>query len=305
MVDISVIIVNYNTKDITRQCIDSIFKYTNNVSFEVIVVDNNSQKDDSVKVLSQDCRIKFIQSKKNLGFGKANNLGYKHAEGTYVLLLNSDTYLQNNALKFFVDEFDKLSEDVACVGSQLLDPNGNFNHSYGDLPSMKWAIKSICNIYLAPFGISFKKKSNNENLKKEPFQVPYVMGADICIRREVIEKYGMFDPDFFMYYEESEMQHRWRDLGLKAMIIPGPQIVHLECASTISSSKRKYTYQNRKMFLQGQFLYFKKIYSYPIYLLYRFINLFSLPVYLLSRNYSLKEKFKLIGRFLSSTRLSL
>lgn len=303
--DISVIIVNYNTSAITYNCLDSIFKYTKDVDFEVIVVDNDSQKDDSKSVLSRYPGIIYIQSEKNLGFGKANNLGYQIANGRYILLLNSDTYLLNNALKFFVEEFDKLPSKVACIGSQLLSADGTKNNSFGELPSFSSAARSSFGLYLGLLGIKFKHVSKIKESATEPFDVPYVMGADICIRREVIEKNGLFDPDFFMYYEESELQHRYQVAGYTSMIIPGPEIVHLECASTKGTSKKKYTYENRKMFLQGQFLYFRKIYSYPVYLLYRIMFLLCVPIFVVPSYYSWTEKAKLVGRLFSSTRLSI
>ena len=304
MIDISVIIINYNTCKVTRQCLDSIFKYSKDVSFEVIVVDNASIHDDSRAVLSSYPGIVFIQSEKNLGFGKANNLGYKKATGRYVLLLNSDTYLLNNALKIYVEEFDKLPKNVACIGAQLLAPDGTYNNSYGDLPSFGRSVISTLGLYLYFFGIKCSNKSIIHSDKYKPFEVPYVMGADLCIRRETISRNGLFDPDFFMYYEESEMQFRYRQAGWKSMIIPGPKIVHLECVSTKGKATRVYTYANRKMFLQGQFLYFRKRYSYPVYILYRFICLLNFPLFLRGY-YTVSERVKLIGRLFSSTRLSI
>lgn len=302
MIDISVIIVNYNTCQITIQCLDSIFRYTKDVDFEVIVVDNCSERDDSKIALAKYPGIIYIQSEKNLGFGKANNLGYEKSSGKYVLLLNSDTYLMNNALKYIVDTFNYLPENVACVGAQLLSPEGNDNNSYGELPSIKRSLKSIMDLYLFPLGIR-KVNSNNIVSNVLPFEVPYVMGADLCIRKTVIDKLGLFDPDFFMYYEESEMQYRYQKAGYKSMIISGPKIVHLECASTRVKSNKRYTYTNRKMFLQGQFLYFRKRYNYLVYIIYRILFLLNFPLYL--RNYySLGDRIKLIGRLFSSTRLS-
>ena len=95
--EMSIIIVNYNTLDITQRCIDSIFKNTHNLLYEVILVDNAS-KDGSIEYFSADTRIKFIESGANIGFGKANNLGYKYSTGDVILFLNSDTVIFNNVL---------------------------------------------------------------------------------------------------------------------------------------------------------------------------------------------------------------
>ncbi len=304
MIDISVIIVNYNTCQVTLQCLDSIFQNTEGVSFEIIVVDNDSTKDDSKALLSRYPGIIYIQSEKNLGFGKANNLGYKKAKGRYILLLNSDTFLLNNSLKIFVDTFEKLPQYVGCIGSQLLSPDGKENNSYGEFPSIKNTVKSTLFFYLRLLGICKKRQISINPDKLNPFFVEYVIGADLCLKREVIEENGLFDPDFFMYYEESEMQFRYKKAGWKAMIIPGPRIVHLEYASTRGKSKKKYTYENRKIFLQGQFLYFRKRYSYPIYILYRIIFLFNFPLFL-RYYYTITERIKLLGCLFLSTRYSI
>lgn len=295
--DISIIIVNYNTRKVTVECLDSIFTQTKDVDFEVIVVDNASN-DDSVAVLAEYPNIRLIKSKENLGFGKANNLGFTYTIGKYILLLNSDTILLNNAIKIFFDEFEKLDKNVACIGTRLLSIDGSYNHSFGVLPSIAVTIKSILNLYLRILGIRLKGFDERTFDGLEKFEVQYVIGADLCIRRDVIEKLGLFDPDFFMYYEESEMQFRYHRSGYDMMIVSGPNIVHLECVSTQVKGK-KYTYKNRKMFFCSMFLYMKKRYSYSKYLLFRFIFLFYFPVFFASY-YSGKEKLGMIKMLFTS-----
>ena len=121
--DVSIIIVSYNTRQLTQDCINSIFHYTHGVSFEVIVVDNDSV-DGSKEMLAADKRICYVQSGGNLGFGKANNLGYSVAQGKYLFLLNSDTILLNNAVKIFFDIAEGDSVDVGCWGTMLLNKEG-------------------------------------------------------------------------------------------------------------------------------------------------------------------------------------
>lgn len=279
--DISVIIVNYNTCALTCRCLDSIFANSRGVQFEVIVVDNDSQNDESKQVLRQYHGIRYVQSDTNVGFGKANNLGFTYATGRYVLFLNSDTYLLNDALSAFVHEFDTLPDNVACVGAQLYSDDGKPNNSFSDLPSLCWYAKAVGGIFLYPFR---RQRKNNQvadvTVPTNPYEVPYAIGADLCVRREVIEKCGLFDPDFFMYYEDSEMQARYRRAGYRSMIVPSPKIVHLECASNKSEQPKQYPAITRKWFLQSQALYFKKEYSLPYYWIYRIISLFSFPLYL-------------------------
>src|SRR5690554_917255 len=100
--DVSIIIVNYNTCKLTQECINSIYEYTSEISFEVIVVDNASH-DESKEFLSKDTRINYLYQTSNLGFGKANNVGLTYATGKYVFFLNSDTYLTCNIIKELCD----------------------------------------------------------------------------------------------------------------------------------------------------------------------------------------------------------
>lgn len=298
--DISIIIVNYNTKDITRQCLDSIFEKTKDVQFEVIVVDNDSN-DGSKEMLSKYERVKYIQSGANLGFGKANNLGCSFATGRYILLLNSDTYLLNNAIKLFVDAFDKFDDSVGCIGCRLKDPKGNINHSFGKMPNLVGALRGALSFYLKPFGIKLWGFNECKYDSQEPFEVDYVMGADLCIRKKVIEKCGLFDPDFFMYYEESELQNRYKKNGFKSLIISAPQIVHLECAST-SQIGKKYTYENRRLFFSSYILYMKKKYSFFKYVLFRIIFLLYIPIFF-APYYSLHESIKMIKMTISPVKI--
>ena len=138
--DVSIIIVNYNTYDVTKNCIESIFQYTHNIDFEVILVDNNS-KDESYSIFSKDNRIIYLYQETNWGFGKANNIGYKQAKGKYLFLLNSDTLFKSNAVKEFYDFMESCSSNIACIGTILKDLNNNNIHSYGNFPTLISGLK--------------------------------------------------------------------------------------------------------------------------------------------------------------------
>lgn len=233
IMDVSVIIVNYNTFALTKQCIESIYQKTDGVSFEVIVVDNNST-DGSQELLPKDNRIVFIESGENLGFGKANNLGLKHAKGKYIFFLNSDTLLVNNAIKKFFDFTESYTGKIGAIGCLLTNNEGQIIHSYSTFPSINWVFKSviIAHIYNYLFKKNYKLyDKTNEDVSKPVFHVDYVTGADLFVERKVIEECGAFDSDFFMYYEETEMQYRWTQKGYMSFIIKTPQIIHLEGGS--------------------------------------------------------------------------
>ncbi len=278
--DVSIIIVNYNTKNLTLQCIDSIYEKTNDVSFEIIVVDNNST-DGSQELLSHDKRIVFVEAGENLGFGKANNLGLRQAQGKYIFFLNSDTLLLNNAVKEFFIFAESQTENIGAIGCLLTDKLGRVIHSFSEFPSINWVFKSVVVAHF--FQLFFKKKYQlydkaDSDITLPVFQVDYVTGADLFVRRTVIDKYGAFDPDFFMYYEESEMQYRWSKNGYLSYIIKAPQIIHFE-----GGSQKKNTDFNVDKFIRSfnsEKSYFKKTKSRYCYLLYRVSALIYIFVFI-------------------------
>ncbi len=297
---VSIIIVNYNTLSYTQQCIDSIFEQTKDVEFEVILVDNNS-KDASAEYFVNDNRIKFVQSGENLGFGRANNLGYKHISPSskYVFLLNSDTKLLNNAVKIFYDYMESAPQNISSCGTQLLNANeerfsgggscgGNFTSIYKDTKSL---ISSFGELILRS-----KLSTEAKVFKEPPFEIDYIVGADLFIRREVIDKSGLFDSDFFMYFEENEMQYRYSKAGYKQMIIAGPKIIHYVKASSKGGVKASFFL----MLYNGKFLYFKKRYNRVTYLFFRCLQLLRIP-YTLKANFTKEEKKKIIKMFFGSS----
>jgi len=246
--DVSIIIVNYNTRKITADCIDSVFAKTEGVDFEVILVDNAST-DGSKDQFESDCRITYIYNKENVGFGRANNIGYEKSKGKYIFLLNSDTLLLNNAILLFYNKLEGMPENVSCLGTILRDKDGHPCHSYGEF--LEWRL-------LLPW---HKIKEETINIPKNGLDVMYVLGADMFLRRSVIEKYGFFDPVFFMYHEENDLQRRYRNEGYVSKIILGPQIVHLEG----KSNKNVINLRT----IQGTFVYMNKWLSKPSYMLFR------------------------------------
>lgn len=268
--DVSIVIVNYNTYNLTQACIESIYKRTKDVNFEVVVVDNDS-KDDSVTKLREDRRIFLIESRKNLGFGQANNLGVKKAKGRYVFFLNSDTLLLNNAVKLMADFMDEHGKrlGIGGLGCLLTGSDGKRTHSFAPFPRMGRILKDEWgDHFLKRFGSRMKRLEEGISIDESTlyFPVNYVTGADLFVARETINRYGSFDPDFFMYYEEAEMQYRWHENGLVSYIYICPQIVHLE-----GGGQNKASVQKQMIQLKSMFLYLKKTYPRWIYLFFRLI----------------------------------
>ena len=237
--DVSIIIVNYNTEKLILDCLDSIYNNTNGFDFEVIVVDNNSPN--KPNFLEKDQRIKYIQSEKNLGFGKANNLGAEYAIGKYLLFLNPDTIVLENAITILYEQISKDSTIGIC-GGNLLSNEMDETHSYYMIPPGIW--NEII--------ILFKLDSLNPqyNHTQEIIDVEYITGADLMIRKDLFNEIGGFDKDFFMYFEETYLCYRIRLLGYRVVNIPQSHIIHLEGKSfKINKYREQLYYASRKTYL--------------------------------------------------------
>ena len=279
----------------TSECIDSVFSKTQNVDFEIILVDNGSS-DGSQDLFKNDHRITYIYSNQNLGFGKANNLGYKYASGKYIFLLNSDTLLLNNAVFDFFNFMEKADLSIGCCGGLLLNANKERIFSYyKKFPTLLWIFQENLHYAIPKSKLIWDPYKNYQEKAlqdKYPLFVNHISGAALFIRHETIEKCGMFDPDFFMYYEETEMQFRFHKNGYKSVVIDSPKIIHL-CGA---SSSKKFSLKKFNMNLKSRFLYAKKTFSPLKQIAFRLIHLMLVPRLILSFNpwVDKKETLKII-----------
>ena len=256
---VSVIIVNYKTPKLCIDCINSVLEKTAEIDFEIILVDNNSQ-DDSLQILKENLgdKVILVDAGKNLGFGKANNLGAKYAKGEYLFLLNSDTVLRNNAINHLYD-FISNNPEVGIVGGNLFDKDGNYAHSF------KYNQFDLKNLKVPGFFRALRHKLSGKlidpdfNDTNEPVELNgYITGADLMIKKSIFDEVGGFDKDFFMYFEESEMTFRVKKLGYKVFSVPTAEIIHLEGASTKSKS---FSERRQRMYNESAVKYFRKVYG--------------------------------------------
>jgi GT2 family glycosyltransferase len=267
-IDVSIILVNYNTYRMTCECIDSIIKQTTGVTYEIIVVDNDS-KDESQTEFAKDDRVIFIESGGNIGFGRANNLGVERAKGKYLFFLNTDTLLLNNAIKMLFDYSEQhKDEKIGAVGGFLINGENKPVFSGGKFLTLKIIFDTITT-HFGHRPNAYGSIRENTTPKNE-VDVDYVSGADIFVSKSIVDKYSAFDPDFFMYYEENEMQYRWAKNGYQSRLINGPQIKHLVGAS-INKGKKKNAVNYNKILInrRSEMIYFKKCHSHFCYLMYR------------------------------------
>lgn len=225
--DVSIIIVNYNTKQLTTDCIQSIVDNTSDIEYEIILVDNAST-DGSKVFFESDDRIKYIYSEKNGGFGYGNNLGMKVAKGKYFFLLNPDTLLINNAIKEFFEYAEKYAPET-ILGCYLIGSDGVYSNSFFYFPAF-----TLCQFT--------KRQLYGQNMEPDYTnkEVECVSGADMFIPRCAIEDTGMFDENIFLYGEEGELQYRMMKKGYKRMLINTPKIIHLEGKSSGGTARTVY-----------------------------------------------------------------
>lgn len=244
--DVSIIIVNYNTEQLISDCINSIYEKTKNVIFEVIVVDNASKNDTSI--IKHDKRITYIESPKNLGFGGANNLGVQYAKGKYLFFLNPDTLLINNAI-YILYSYLQNNPNVGICGGNLYDINKSPAHSYRII-----APGILSEIYTLVSGVPFKYFLHEDfNPTSSPIRVAYVTGADLLIRASIFNKIGGFNKQFFMYFEETYLCKEVSKLKYKIYNVPQAKIIHYEGKSFEWKQQREEMYfKSRKKYIISQ-----------------------------------------------------
>ncbi len=273
MVQLSIIIVNYNVKQFVENCLHSFWNKTKEkLDFEVFIVDNNSS-DGSVEYLRKKFpeeefpELHIIANKENLGFGKANNQALALAKGEYILFLNPDTLLQPDTLiKCY--EFVRSKENFGALGVKMCDFTGKFAHeSKRGLPTL-WA--SFCKMTglsaLFPKSKLFARYHLtylDENLSHK---IDIISGAFFFTKKSVLDKVGGFDENFFMYGEDIDLSYRIIKSGYSNYYAPFP-IIHFKGEST-----KKTSYFYVKTFYDAMLIFYKKHYPRSNFLIALFIK---------------------------------
>ncbi len=226
MIYLSIIIVNFNTKEYLKYCLNSISEFTSDLNYEIIVVDNASS-DGSVEMLNDEFKkIKKIYNQTNVGFASANNQAIKIAEGELILLLNSDTRILDNAIGKTMD-FMNENPNASIVGCKLLNPDGTLQPSCRSFPTL-WNLFTESTFLYKLFSKNklFGKYYMSYFDHNSILQVDVVMGAFMMIRREVFKKIGYFDEAYFMYTEETDLCFRAKAHNYKIYFSPTAEIIH-------------------------------------------------------------------------------
>jgi N-acetylglucosaminyl-diphospho-decaprenol L-rhamnosyltransferase len=248
--DLSIVIVNWNVRDLLRRCLDSIIS---NFQPEIIVVDSASS-DDSVAMVEEEFpQVQLIANSENVGFTVGNNQGIAVSRGRYVLLLNPDTVVVGDALTMMVEYMDD-HPPVGALGPQLLNPDGSIQSSRRRFPTLATAfLESTILQQWFPRNRVAKHYYIADRSDDEVQEVDWVTGACLLARREAIEEVGLLDEGFFMYSEELDWCRRIKAQGWKVIYLPAARVIHYGA----QSSEQVKSFQHIQ-FQRSKIRYFRK-----------------------------------------------
>jgi len=285
--DVSVIIVNWNTAQLLKDCLESLYCQTQMADFEVIVVDNASD-DDSVKIVKELFpQTIVIENKNNMGYAAANNIGISKARGRYALILNSDTIFIDDSISKVYSYADN-HKDAAIISCKMLNKDMT-------LQSNTYLFPSLLNLFLAatylyklfPKSRFFARERMGWWDWNDTMEVDVIVGCFMLVRMEAIREVGVMDDDYFMYYEETDWCYRFKKAGWKNLYAPVSEVIHLGGESTKKLRDKMLLQYNSSMLL-----YFKKHHSRLSYtiacmLLFIFFS-FRIPYWFFHSLYSRK-----------------
>ena len=298
---LSIIVVSWNTRDILADCLCSVYEHPPTVPFELIVVDNASSDGSADMVRQQFPQARLIASEENLGFAQGNNLAVPLCQGEHILLLNPDTVVKPHALQTLVDFLDQHPQ-AGAVGSMLLNPDETLQPSCHPAPKLSrelWRLFHLDTVY--PYGRYHMHRWSTS----QPREVDVIQGASLLVRKEILDKIGFLDGDYFMFSEEVDLCFRLQKAGWKLYWEPASRVIHLGGQSTRQVAT--------EMFLQlylGKLKYFRKHYGARAGAAYKLIlgvasvaRLLATPVIWLQRPAIRQRNWQLVrhyGRLLTA-----
>ncbi len=257
MIDLSIIIVNYNVKEFLLNLLDSIKQASKNISTEIIVIDNNSD-DDSVQLLKNKYpSVITIENKTNVGFGAANNQGLEICKGKYILLINPDTLVREGTFEKMINFLGE-NKDIGLAGCKVLNPDGSLQLACRRSFPKPWvSLTKVTGLSsLFPKSKLFAKYNLTYLDENKSYEVDAVSGSFMMLRRETYEKVGGFDTDFFMYGEDLDLCYRVQKNGYKVFYVSETEIIHYKGESTKRSK-----IDETKIFYDAMHLFVKKHFS--------------------------------------------
>jgi len=286
--DLTVVIVSYNVSALLRQCLKTVNRARQGINCEIFVVDNNST-DGSCSVVRQEFPyVNLIENSTNAGFSAAGNQALRLAKGRYILLLNPDTLLEENSLTACIG-FMESHQDAGALGVKMVNGEGEY------LPESKRCLPSVSSAFFKSFGLSFifpgsklfNRYYHAEVGMDETAQTEVISGAFMFIRREILDRTGLLDEDFFMYGEDIDLSYRILKAGYLNYYFPQVKVTHFKGCST-----PRQNYDDIALFYKAMRIYISKRVSEGKF---RFWSLLIIPgIYL-------RESLALLNRFLRIT----
>jgi GT2 family glycosyltransferase len=224
MLDLTIIIVNWNTRQMLADCLQAVDTTLNNLAYEIIVVDNGSTDGSQAMLGQQFPHVHLVQNYENVGFAKANNQGLTLSRGRYALLLNSDAFVAAGAIQTLVRLADTEAR-AGILGAQLLNPDGSFQASHTPFPDFWQEFLILSGIGRLLFGSWYPSRGPEE--EKGPQMIDYVEGACLLVRREAFEEVGGLDEEYFMYAEEVDWCYTMRENGWQVWYHPDAKVIHI------------------------------------------------------------------------------
>jgi len=253
--DASIAIVNWNTCDLLDQCLRSLYETSTGFDFETIVVDNASEDESVSMVKAKYPNVHLIQNKVNLGFATGCNIAFKHSQGRYFILLNSDTIVLENALGKLV-EFMNSHRRVGVTGCRLLNQDGTLQRSASCYPDLLTELFDA--LYLSklfPQSRLFGRYAMTYWDFEDTREVDFVGGSCMIVRRDAIEEVGLLDEDYFMYTEEADWCYRFFMHDWKIYYYPKARIIHLggQSSNRYGNDILVHLYSSRNRFISKHY----------------------------------------------------
>ena len=256
--DVSIILLNYNTFELSCACLNSLIEKTRNINYEIILVDNASTECNPEKFKETFPSIILVKNEINVGFAKGNNLGIKHAKGEYIVLLNSDTELTENSISICYNELIK-QDNIGAATCRLVGSNGALQHNCQSFPSATKKILEILRIHKL-----FSKKLQSDylqgfywNYNKQGFP-DWIWGTFFMFKKSDLKMLpeGKLNDDFFMYIEDMKWSFDFRKIGLRMFYTPETTIIHHSGGSAGKSNEM--VNKNYNLFLNSNYNYIHK-----------------------------------------------
>lgn len=241
-IDLSIVIVNYNTKDYTVQCIDSIQKDPPLVAYEIILVDNASTDGSAGFLAGKYPGVGIIQSEENVGIAGGNNLGIRAASGRFILLLNNDTIVIPGSIDRTV-EFMELHPEAGGVGGNLVNSDGSFQSGYYNFPTLGRLF-----LITTKIGQMMRDYYPSNPRAGTIIDVDWMSTAFMTFRREALFGIGLVDEQYFIYSDESDLQLRMRKAGWKIYYLPDLETIHFGGRSLNPWRRRRLVYRGYLLF---------------------------------------------------------